>query len=112
MSIWFLRMTEGGPLDAVYKAWVLMTVAVNCTVTLLIAGRLLYMRRQQKAVLASFDSKMYLGVIGILAESALPLAFAGILVAITKGSHVQRYWKPWKIADNVFILLWETLSVS
>ncbi|KAF9528885.1 hypothetical protein CPB83DRAFT_883125 [Crepidotus variabilis] len=110
MSLWFLRMTTGGPLDAVYKAWVSLTVAVNCTVTLLIAGRLLYMRWQQKAVLASFDSKMYLSAISILAESALPLAFAGILVTITKGAYASGAWRPWKIADNVSILLWETLA--
>ncbi|KAF9527628.1 hypothetical protein CPB83DRAFT_383442 [Crepidotus variabilis] len=65
-------------------AWICLGVAINCLVTLLIAYKLIAIRRSLAKVMnvsvQDRNSKNYLGVISILIESTLPLAISGILL--------------------------------
>ncbi|KAF9524311.1 hypothetical protein CPB83DRAFT_898057 [Crepidotus variabilis] len=84
-----------------------LTVALNALVMLLICWRLIYFRKRQAAVLGSFDSKMYIGAMSILVESALPLALVGIahIIASAYGGRIELLH--WQQAHYVFLTLWE-----
>jgi hypothetical protein len=74
--LWLGDEGRGEQLTAVMlQAWIF---SVNIIVTALISSRLLHMRRQLSSVLSPQDLQIYLGVIAILVESALPLSLAGI----------------------------------
>ncbi|KAF9522853.1 hypothetical protein CPB83DRAFT_800165 [Crepidotus variabilis] len=64
---------------SIINASIALIIALECLVTLLISGRLIAFQRKQAAALKSFDSQMYISVIGILVESALPLSIVGIM---------------------------------
>ncbi|KAF9530856.1 hypothetical protein CPB83DRAFT_919728, partial [Crepidotus variabilis] len=82
-------------------------ISVNIIVTLLIAGRLINMRRRQAAIMTTFDSKMYIGVISILVESALPLSIIGILHLAASQMSTNVLLLKWRVVHFVFLILWQ-----
>ncbi|KAF9529543.1 hypothetical protein CPB83DRAFT_852286 [Crepidotus variabilis] len=111
-SAWFTVASQRPSTDkssrVAYTAFSVLSALVSFIVTSLIAGRLLYMRQKQSKILAgaAVDSKMYFGVISILVESAVPLAIAGIMSAVTLWAKMDKY----EIANDVFIVLWTSLT--
>ncbi|KAF9524308.1 hypothetical protein CPB83DRAFT_910073 [Crepidotus variabilis] len=90
--------------------WVGLHVALHVLVVVLICWRLVYIRRRQATVMGSFDSRMYVGAMSILVESALPLALIGIaFVTVTAfGFHSDSNVK---LPQTYFALLplWQSL---
>jgi hypothetical protein len=62
-------------------AWISLTAAVNALITATISFRLLVTYYKNKEYLPSTSSQVYLSVIAILVEAALPLAILGIILA-------------------------------
>lgn len=62
-------------------AWISLTAALNALITATISFRLLVTYYKNKEFLPSTSSKLYLGVVAILVEAALPLAVLGIVLA-------------------------------
>jgi hypothetical protein len=60
-----------------------LSVVYNGMVTLLICGKVLYVKRRVKGLSPGTGSHVYTNVIAIVIESALPYALAGIMFAAT-----------------------------
>ncbi|KAF9533315.1 hypothetical protein CPB83DRAFT_542298 [Crepidotus variabilis] len=93
--------------DRMNLVWIGLTVALNLLVVLLICSRLIYFRNRQATVMGSFDSRMYIGAMSILVESALPLALMGIgyIIVATYGTRSDSL--KWVQAYYVIQMLWE-----
>ncbi|KAJ2929014.1 hypothetical protein H1R20_g8084, partial [Candolleomyces eurysporus] len=63
-------------------AWVTLIAVTNIIVTVLIASYLIRARRTLSKALPMRDMRIYTGVAAILTESALPLAFFGIVAVV------------------------------
>lgn len=101
------RFSSSATSRSSYTAMVACTVSVNILVTVLISGRLLHMRRQQAKLLQSVDSKIYIGIVAILVESAAPLSVFGVLNVVTTYKKVDRY----DVVPQLFNWLWSTSMV-
>ncbi|KAH6907481.1 hypothetical protein BKA70DRAFT_1283124 [Coprinopsis sp. MPI-PUGE-AT-0042] len=89
------------------QAWIFLSVAVNCMVTGLISWRLFRIRKDLAGILSREDLRIYLGVVAILVESALPLALSGIVFAAFSGvSSTPRN----RAGRNIALLLWFTFN--
>ncbi|KAH6903286.1 hypothetical protein BKA70DRAFT_604985 [Coprinopsis sp. MPI-PUGE-AT-0042] len=62
-------------------AWISLTAALNALITATISFRLLVTYYKNKEYLPSTSSKVYLSVVAILVEAALPLSIIGIVLA-------------------------------
>ncbi|KAH6895053.1 hypothetical protein BKA70DRAFT_1531969 [Coprinopsis sp. MPI-PUGE-AT-0042] len=62
-------------------AWISLTAALNALITATISFRLLVAYYKNKEYLPSTSSKVYLSVVAIIVEAALPLAMTGIILA-------------------------------
>ncbi|KAH6885105.1 hypothetical protein BKA70DRAFT_129217 [Coprinopsis sp. MPI-PUGE-AT-0042] len=81
-ALWLADPSRGPQLyGQALQAWIFLSTAVNIIVTGLISIRLLGIRKQLSTVLSPQDLQIYLGIIAILVESALPLSLAGIAFA-------------------------------
>jgi hypothetical protein len=91
------------------QAWIFLSTAVNIIVTSLISIRLLRIRKQLSTVLSTQDLQIYLGIIAILVESALPLSLAGVAFAAvsTPSSSGAK-----TVARTTVLLCWFSLNVS
>lgn len=90
------------------SAWIFLSVAVNCMATALISFKLLRMRREIAKTMPSQDGRLYLGVVALLVESALPLSVSGIAFACF--THV--FTLGGRISNIIFSFLWTSFSVS
>ena len=91
------------------QAWIFLSTAVNILVTGLISFRLLRIRKQLSAILAPQDLEIYLGIIAILVESALPLSLAGIaFAAVSTPSNSGAK----TVARTTILLCWFSLNVG
>ncbi|THU89938.1 hypothetical protein K435DRAFT_781429 [Dendrothele bispora CBS 962.96] len=74
--------------------WISLTCTLNAIVTVLIAGRILYARKQIREVMPEIDADVYTGIVAILIESALPFTLVGIVFAIvlSKEQPVQLFF--------------------
>ncbi|KAF6758970.1 hypothetical protein DFP72DRAFT_887128 [Ephemerocybe angulata] len=62
-------------------AWIALNASLNVLITALISFRLLVASYRNSQLLPSFSSKVYLSVVAILVEAALPLSVCGIALA-------------------------------
>ena len=98
----------------VQEAYLSLSAAVNCTVTFLTGWKLMQKHRQNAKLNIQSDSKMYPGVVGMVAESALLFAMASTFLAICyeqSASHPSS-WKAWNISDNVARIIVHVTQVS
>ncbi|TFK22032.1 hypothetical protein FA15DRAFT_623113 [Coprinopsis marcescibilis] len=96
-----------GPYGTTLKAYLFLSVSVNCMATALISFRLLRIRRQLSQVLSKQDLRIYLGIIAILVESALPLSVAGIAFAILSTPSASGAVT---VARTTVLLIWFSLN--
>lgn len=92
------------------QSWIFLSIGVNVIVTGLVAYRLLKIRRQMATALAARDLKIYLGIVGILVESALPLTISGLVFAITFAPDLSANTGV-GIARSVALSVWFSLTV-
>ncbi|KAJ2924791.1 hypothetical protein H1R20_g12301, partial [Candolleomyces eurysporus] len=64
------------------KAWITLVAVTNIIVTIVIGSYLIRARRTLSKALPMRDMRVYTGVAAILTESALPLAFFGIVAVV------------------------------
>lgn len=89
------------------SAWIYLSVSVTFLVTCLISIRLLRLRKEVSDILPAANLRVYLGVIAILVESALPLTLCGLVFAIlTQPKNVAE-----RIPNGIFLTLWFSLNV-
>lgn len=69
--------------------WISLTCGLNAMITILIAGRIIYLSRAISGVLPRENSRIYTNIVAILIESALPFTLLGIIFAITLGKNIQ-----------------------
>jgi hypothetical protein len=108
--IWLIHPAKGPQLyGKVLQAWIFLSMSVNIIVTGLISFRLMRYRQQLTSVLSSQDLSIYLGVIAILVESALPLSLAGLAFASvsTPSSSGAK-----TVARTTALLCWFSLNVG
>ncbi|KAK7435909.1 hypothetical protein VKT23_015755 [Stygiomarasmius scandens] len=67
--------------------WISLTSGLNFILMALIAGRILWTRRNNRALMAPHTAEIYTGVIAIIVESALPYALLGIVLAVLLGKN-------------------------
>ncbi|TFK23750.1 hypothetical protein FA15DRAFT_757037 [Coprinopsis marcescibilis] len=93
--------------DAPYlSALAFLKLGINISTTSLISYRLLRMRSSLKKNFPTVDSRVYLGVVAILVESALPVVIFGLMYAITitlKGKAAYKVYGFSAIAYNFFV---------
>ncbi|KAJ2923381.1 hypothetical protein H1R20_g13712, partial [Candolleomyces eurysporus] len=68
--------------DHYTTAWVTLVAVTNIVVTVIIGSYLIRARRTLSKALPMRDMRVYTGVAAILTESALPLAFSGIVAVV------------------------------
>ncbi|KAG2004170.1 hypothetical protein CC2G_002759 [Coprinopsis cinerea AmutBmut pab1-1] len=68
----------------VNAVYLVFTVSCNVLTTVLIAYRLLRAHRQLSAALPNRDMRVYKSIVGILVQSAAPLAVSGLAYAVTE----------------------------
>ncbi|KAF9525205.1 hypothetical protein CPB83DRAFT_909338 [Crepidotus variabilis] len=84
------------------SAWMFLSVALNCMVTILVLYKLIRIRLEIKTILPFCDPKATRGVVAILVESALPLAISGIAAATV----VSNDSPTGLILDAIFYFSW------
>ncbi|KAG2010595.1 hypothetical protein CC2G_013408 [Coprinopsis cinerea AmutBmut pab1-1] len=89
------------------QGWIFLSISVNCVVTALISFRLLRIRRQLATVLSPQDLHVYVGIVAILVESALPLSLAGIMFAALSSPSSDGAVT---VARTVALLCWFSLN--
>ncbi|TEB23827.1 hypothetical protein FA13DRAFT_1397729 [Coprinellus micaceus] len=62
-------------------AWIILNASLNVLITALISFRLLVASYRNSQLLPSFSSKVYISIVAILVEAALPLSVTGIILA-------------------------------
>jgi hypothetical protein len=62
-------------------AWIILNASLNVLITALISFRLLLASYRNSQLLPSYSSKVYIGIVVILVEAAMPLSVNGIAVA-------------------------------
>ena len=89
------------------SSWIYLSVGVNFLVTALITFRLLRLRRQMAQFMPVSELRVYLGVVAILVESAVPLTLTGLVFAtVSNPKTVQE-----RIPNGMFLVLWFSLNV-
>lgn len=68
--------------------WISLTSGLNTIITVLIAGRIIYLSRGIADVLPPEDTRVYTNTVAILVESALPFTLLGIVFAVTLGKGI------------------------
>jgi hypothetical protein len=90
------------------SSWIYLSVGVNFLVTGLITFRLLRLRRQMAQFIPMSELRVYLGVVAILVESAVPLTLTGLVFAtVSNPKSVEE-----RIPNGMFLVLWFSLNVS
>lgn len=69
--------------------WISLTCGLNTMITILIAGRIIYLSRAISGILPPENRRIYTNVVAIMVESALPFTLLGIIFAITLGKNIQ-----------------------
>ena len=62
-------------------SWIILNASLNVLITALISFRLLLASYRNSQLLPSFSSKVYISIVAILVEAALPLSVTGIILA-------------------------------
>lgn len=68
--------------------WIAISASFTLLVTSLIVSRILFVRWQMREIMEASAVKMYMGVVAVLVESALPLAIIGVIFAVLLGKGV------------------------
>lgn len=68
--------------------WISLTCGLNAMITVLIAGRIMYLSRAVSEILPPESIRQYTNIVAILVESALPFTLLGIVFAITLGKNI------------------------
>ncbi|THV02665.1 hypothetical protein K435DRAFT_749067 [Dendrothele bispora CBS 962.96] len=67
--------------------WISLTSGLNFILMALIAGRILWIRKNNRALMPARAAEVYTGIIAIIIESALPFALLGIVLAVLLGKN-------------------------
>ncbi|KAJ3509612.1 hypothetical protein NMY22_g16236 [Coprinellus aureogranulatus] len=88
------------------SAWIYLSVSLNFLVTSLISFKLLRLRRQMAEFMPLSELRVYLGVVAILVESAVPLTLTGLAFAIVCNPKSLQE----RIPNGMFLVLWFSLN--